>query len=102
MRAATLVALALLAGCTSFAKLEPQLAELKGQPLQVAFDRYGIPNREYEVAGQKAYEWSTGRVNPFNSAGAMTGCAIRVMASDGVIRATNYDGENGACFAFVR
>lgn len=102
MKTLAVIALALLAGCTSFSKLEPQLAELRGQPLQVAFDRYGIPNREYEVAGQKAYEWSTNRVNPFNNTGPMTGCAIRVMAAEGVIRTTNYDGQNGACFAFVR
>lgn len=102
MKVAALVALSLLAGCTSFAKLGPQLAELRGRPLQVAFDRYGIPNREYEVAGQKAYEWTTTGANPFNPTGPMTGCAIRVMAADGIIKATNYDGQNGACFAFVK
>lgn len=68
-RRVILLGVALLAGCTSFSKLEPQLAGLRGQPLQVAFDRYGIPNREYEIAGQKAYEWTTSRANPFNATG---------------------------------
>lgn len=99
MRYPILVLAVLLAGCTS---LESQLAPLPGQSIDVAIQRLGIPTREYDIAGKKAYEWTASAANPFSSSAPVTSCQIRALVSNGVVQNIDWNGSNGACSTFIK
>jgi hypothetical protein len=89
------IALALLAGCTSFSKLDPELAAMRGQPVSAAISRFGIPEREYDVVGSKAYEWKV-------TESPTLSCSIKVLAAGGIVQAAEVHGNNGTCYRFVK
>lgn len=81
----------LLSGCATLS-LQPfseRMTALKGQPVEVAFDKLGYPQNEKEIAGRKVYYWTEnsdctfnivatpdGRVDKWSGVGSPAGCSL--------------------------
>lgn len=93
---------ALFAGCaTSFETLNVALPKLHGKTINVAINYLGIPAREYSIAGNKVYEWTTVGPNPFSPASQNLSCTIKLSTSNDVVRGYDYDGSNGTCQVYA-
>jgi len=92
----------LFAGCAmSFDTLDLALPKLRGQSINVAINYLGIPDREYEIAGNKVYEWTTSGPNPFAPTAPHLGCSIKASTVDGLVQRFNYNGSNGTCQVYA-
>lgn len=125
MKKLWLVAAFVLAGCTSFSVLDKELPKLVGQPVDVAVNKLGFPNAERNIMGKKVYIWSTtqsgtsivpttsystayigtkpvsAQTTTYSTQDYTLSCTLRLIVDDkGVVRDYDYDGNNGACFAY--
>jgi hypothetical protein len=99
-----LAAMALaLAGCgrTPFPVMEAQLEGLKGQPAKEVIRRLGDPNSTEQIAGEKAYVWTSASNGSYLGAAANAvdfDCTVRVFVDkDENISHYEFKGNVGGC-----
>lgn len=121
-----LMAVLLVAGCTSFGVFDEKLPGYVGKPIDALVERIGYPNREQTIMGRKAYIWNTSeqyssivptistttgyvgstpistQTTAFSSSTDTLSCSIRVFV-DSTNRITRYEynGNNGTCFRYA-
>lgn len=101
MKRLVLAAVAVLAGCASmWAPLNQRVAAMRGQPIGDAIRTFGIPDKEYDVAGKKAYAWVVSVPDPEGKT-TLT-CTLKAMAADGIVERADIDGSNGPCLTFLQ
>ncbi|PRZ51195.1 hypothetical protein BX589_12036 [Paraburkholderia fungorum] len=129
-RKIALLALLPLAACVSN-QLHSGWERLRGQPIDVAIDKLGVPNSERTIAGHHVYTWSTSQTvatfEPENSfttgtvtsgsgtahySGVTTGgtfvptkfsCKIDIeVDSKEVMERMSYEGSLGGCSRYTR
>lgn len=72
------------------------MTALKGQPIDAAIARLGVPHDERMIAGRKVYVWNASHAR----AGNEFRCQIRVVMDGPVIGAWDYEGQDAACSVF--
>jgi len=111
-----------VSACTQVAAPDPDLARLKGQPIQPVIAKFGAPASEQKVDGGTSYAWtmdsrvemperrtvtdySTGRANQIETTvmvAKMQSCTLRLRADGGgLVTAVEQDGPYQACGAFA-
>lgn len=89
MRALFLVLL--LSGCVSLSSFSDGMTALKGQPVEVAFQKLGYPERQAVIAGRTVYYW-----------GDRTDCSFKIVATaDGRVDRWDGIGSPAACSIYV-
>jgi len=127
MRILTLLACtSLLGACaTSFSTLDQVLPKLVGRNISVAISYLGIPNNEYNIAGNRVFVWSTSETFTTSQQVATTtsgivgttpiqtlstsyvpttsnlNCVIKTMMDGEFIRRVEYEGNNGVCMKYA-
>ena len=91
--ALAIVASLSLAAC-ALSTIKDKMPSYTGMPAKILFERLGYPTAEQNVAGSKAYIWTTNRFVE----GTSYGCKIRVIV-DAQDNITNWDfeGNEGGC-----
>lgn len=112
----------LLAGCAGDT-MRDSWPKLKGQPISEAVRRFGYPQSEQSILGDKVYTWTSiqGQVvttpvasttiGPaggayttigYGAAGVDLRCEVKIATDQaGTIKTLQYDGNNGACMQFA-
>lgn len=93
MKRLAFAALLPLAACSTFstAPFQSAMTSLKGQPVQVAFDKLGYPDKEGTVAGHAVYYWGT-EESP---------CSFKIVATEGKIDQWDGYGSPAGCSYYL-
>lgn len=123
MRGSVALAFLALGACTSFDAMKDNWPKLKGRPIEEAVRRFGYPQQEQTILGDKVYTWHTtrpyvatvptpattvlpggGSVTTYgsSSAGVTLQCEVKIATDPaGKIKTMQYDGSNAACMPFA-
>jgi hypothetical protein len=95
---ALLVAAAVgLSGCVG-ARMDRALDRLEGQPVQMAFAKFGPPDQEQTVSGGKIYSWVVDEVGPAGQTAVQYACRVRVASdNDNIVRSSDWRGDALGC-----
>jgi hypothetical protein len=90
----TILATLVLAGCGAMPNLSlPATNDFKGKPLSAVIARFGSPDFQRTVAGQKMYTWRIGT--------AIQECNIRVVMAGDIVESYETSGEPIACSPYL-
>lgn len=130
MKKAILIALLPLVACTTTESLRTGWERMRGQPIDVAVDKLGVPQSERTIAGRHVYTWTASHTVPLydQTVGVTTGsanlpagqatyssltttgglvptnlsCKIDIEVDrENVMRKLYYDGSIGGCSQFA-
>jgi hypothetical protein len=118
-----------LTGCASIGTINNSMAQLRGQPLEVAVMHYGPPAQSTDIGGKIMYSWHASQSmltmtpNTSNTTGTVSGpygsanyasqttsmsygstplfCEAYVIINGGLIESTGVRGQVNACQAFL-
>lgn len=114
-----------VAGCqSSFDTMRAEWpSKLKGKPIQEAVKRFGYPQSEQTILGDKVYTWSTTQSHvsltptaattvgsvplqattvSYAATPATLACEVKIATGpDNLIKTLQYDGNNAACQPFA-
>lgn len=96
MRRVASAALCLLAAACAADATRQTMMSLKGQPIEAAIARLGVPHEERTIAGRKVFVWNATRAFDGND----YRCQLRIVMDGPAVGTWEIDGQNAACSVF--